>query len=262
MRNMYVSLLNTDATLLRQNKLLKAGDTLVDLSQVRNLRFISPREVLEKVSLNLSQVPVGLSFLGSGDYHHLTLLFLKKISLSFTLIVLDWHLDLNTAPPGFVSCGSWLREALNLSQVEEVYVLGVQEEALSRVPGYFHYEGERIRVKIYPVKDFSVASQRVPQEIQGRRVYISLDKDVLAPPFTYTTWDQGELHPGPIFYLLRSLKNKARVIGVDVCGEYSPPSVVLGPHEMAKVEANEIFNIALLKLFAGSKDLRRTAKIV
>lgn len=259
---MYVSLLNTDATLLRQNKLLKAGDNLVDLSRVRNLRFMSPRKVLEEVSLKLSQVPLGLSFLGSGDYHHLTLLFLKKIPLPFTLIVLDWHLDLNTAPPGFVSCGSWLREALNLSKMEEVYALGVQEEMLLGVSGHLRSAGEMVKLKIYPAKAFSLAIRVVSQEVQGRRVYISLDKDVLAPPFAWTTWDQGELHPGPIFYLLRSLKNKARVIGVDVCGEYSPTLVVLGPHELAKVQANEIFNLALLKLFTGSKDLRRTAKIV
>ncbi|WP_084666899.1 arginase family protein [Thermanaeromonas toyohensis] len=259
---MYVSLLNTDATLLWQNKLLKAGDALVDLSQVRSLRFMSPRKVLEEVNLNLSQVPVGLSFLGSGDYHHLTLLFLKKIPLPFTLIVLDWHLDLNTAPPGFVSCGSWLREALNLSQVEEVYVLGVQEEMLPGVSGHLRSAGEMVKFKIYPARTFPLAIRVVPQEVEGRMVYISLDKDVLAPPFAWTTWDQGELHPGPIFYLLRSLKNKARVIGVDVCGEYSPTSVVLGPYELAKVQANEIFNIALLKLFTGSKRLKTSAKVV
>ena len=259
---MYVCLLNTDATLLRQKRLLSAGDTLVDLSRVRNLRFMSPERVLEKLSLKLSRIPVGLSFLGSGDFHHLTLLFLRKLSVSFTLVVLDWHLDINTAPSGFITCGSWLREALRLPCVEEVYALGVQEEAPPKIEGHLSSAAEMNKLKIYTSKAFLPAIRELLEKVRGRRVYISLDKDVLAPPFVWTTWDQGELHPGRLLYLLKSLKICARVIGVDVCGEYTPASVIPSPSDLAKMQANEAFNLSLLKLFTDSEGLKTTAKAV
>ncbi|MCG0278544.1 MAG: arginase family protein [Thermanaeromonas sp.] len=259
---MYVCLLNTDATLLRQKRLLKAGDTLVDLSRVHNLRLMSPGKVLEEVSLKLSRIPVGLSFLGSGDFHHLTLLFLRKLRTSFTLVVLDRHLDMHTAPPGFVTCGSWLREALGLPCLEEVYVLGVQEEALTNTEGWLGATGDATKLKVYPSKAFLPAVREVLEKVRGRRVYISVDKDVLASPCAWTTWGQGELRSGPVFYLLRNLKNCARVIGVDVCGEYIPASVIPGPRDWGKIEANEVFNLAMLRLFAGSKCSGSTVKAV
>ncbi|MGB9663140.1 MAG: arginase family protein [Moorellaceae bacterium] len=193
-------------------------------------------------------------FLGSGDYHHLTLALLRGIKVQFNLVVLDWHLDMYPALPGMVSCGSWLRDVLSWSRVKAVYVLGVKPNIPETLPAE---AGSKLEV--YPYFAFAPAAEALPEKLAGQAVYISLDKDVLASPFAWTNWDQGRLSRYSVLALLASLRQKACVIGVDVCGEICPASVLPGPAEAKRMAANEEINLRLVDLFKGDRQGRQGA---
>lgn len=153
-------------------------------------------------------------------------------------------MDMYPALPGVVTCGSWLREALALPQVQAVYILGLKSDSPAALPAWV-----ASKLEVYPYFAFARAAKTISEKLAGQVVYISLDKDVLASPFAWTNWEQGKLAIPQIFAFLRSLRQKARIIGMDVCGEICPSSVVLGPMEAKRIEANEEINLRLVALF-------------
>ena len=50
-------------------------------------------------------------------------------------------------------------------------------------------------------------------------VYISIDKDVLSRDYARTNWDQGDMTLDGLFFAIKDISLKHRIIGVDVCGE-------------------------------------------
>ena len=60
---------------------------------------------------------------------------------------------------------------------------------------------------------------RLPTEA----VWISIDKDVLRSEDAVTNWDQGQMPLAVLLDALRRLTLGKRIVGMDVCGEYSPP---------------------------------------
>ncbi|MCR4864215.1 MAG: hypothetical protein K5850_03530 [Bacteroidales bacterium] len=52
-------------------------------------------------------------------------------------------------------------------------------------------------------------------------VYISIDKDVLGRDYARTNWDQGDMTLDELFSAIRDISLKHRIIGVDVCGEFT-----------------------------------------
>ncbi|MDA8229846.1 MAG: hypothetical protein M0006_00750 [Magnetospirillum sp.] len=54
-------------------------------------------------------------------------------------------------------------------------------------------------------------------------VYVTIDKDVLHPGEAVTNWNQGEMRIDHIADCLSALARRRRIVGLDVCGEFSPP---------------------------------------
>jgi hypothetical protein len=54
-------------------------------------------------------------------------------------------------------------------------------------------------------------------------VWITIDKDVLPEHEALTNWDQGQMPLAALLAMLRTVGQRKRVLGADVCGEYSPP---------------------------------------
>ncbi len=52
---------------------------------------------------------------------------------------------------------------------------------------------------------------------------MTIDKDVLRPADAATNWDQGEMPLDALLTALRHLAAARRIVGADICGEYSPP---------------------------------------
>jgi hypothetical protein len=64
-----------------------------------------------------------MTFYGSGDFHDVTLALLRRIREPFNLLVLDKHPDWMRGIP-FLHCGTWLRHALRLPHLRQVFHCG------------------------------------------------------------------------------------------------------------------------------------------
>ncbi len=73
----------------------------------------------------------GIHFLDSGNYHYLSKFWLEKIEEPYSLVVFDHHTDMQeSAFFGMLSCGSWIKEALEEHPyIKEVCVVGPPKAA-------------------------------------------------------------------------------------------------------------------------------------
>lgn len=133
-------------------------------------------------------------FLGSGDYHYLSCLLAEGIEEPFSLVLMDHHPD--NQPPALgnvLSCGGWVNDLRQrCPALQDVLTVGPQ---LQDIP-----EGW-------------VESHR--------RVYVSLDKDIMLPQYAVTGWTQGTHTLEDVKRMLDKL-SALEVIAVDICGECSP----------------------------------------
>src|SRR5689334_16067578 len=94
------------------------------------LRYFARRGNIEAFSTDVSASLPRFVVLGSGDFHHLTAVFLRRIAGPVTVISFDNHPDWDIRPPRW-TCGGWVNRALNLPQVHRVAVWGCGNFELS-----------------------------------------------------------------------------------------------------------------------------------
>lgn len=140
-------------------------------------------------------------WIDSGDYHYMSLLFAEKIEEAYTLLLLDNHPD--DQPPGLgeiLSCGGWVME------------LKKRSESLERVLAVGPEGG------LNGLDELKEAFGRYAP----KRIYLSLDKDVLSPDYARCDWSQGKMELEELLEILRFvLGYGAEVIAFDICGELS-----------------------------------------
>jgi len=226
-----------------------------------------------------------VTFMGSGDFHHISALLMGMMieanDAPVTIIHFDNHPDWVHFQGG-MHCGSWVNKALKMPQVEKVITIGVTSRDLVR-PGF---KGANLRawkkgdIHLFPWKspnkrfsqmDISAMGEDIflgmlRSQIKTRNVYITIDKDVLSHHDAITNWDQGKM---PLPFLLHTLKfvlGGHHALGIDVTGDYSPIKYAgLGHHvALKKIESlmdqpryrrlrkkaaivNQTSNLALLK---------------
>jgi len=69
----------------------------------------------------------------------------------------------------------------------------------------------------------SEACGEIVAALPTEAVWITLDKDVLPEAEALTNWNQGRMPLHAVVELIRAVGARRRVLGADVCGEYSPP---------------------------------------
>ena len=148
-------------------------------------------------------------WIDSGDYHYVSKILAAREREPFTLVLVDNHPD-DQAPAfgGVLSCGSWMKELReSCPMLEEAWTLG-PDHRIRNLSGTVDRELEE------GIDDLVAA-------LEGKRVYLSVDKDVLDRTFARTDWSQGT-------YSLDTLKGwlerllRLDVVAVDVCGGLSP----------------------------------------
>ena len=151
----------------------------------------------------------GIRWIDSGDYHYVTKILAGFQEEPFDLVLVDNHPDdQEPAFGGVLSCGSWVK-ALREGQpmLAEVWTLGPDHRVRNA-------SGTLDRALEAGIDDLVTA-------LAGKRVYASIDKDVLDRPWARTDWSQGT-------YSLERLKGwldrllRLDVVAVDVCGELAP----------------------------------------
>lgn len=214
-------ILNFDDIYLFQHELTSRGE-LINLKDIKETKYMCSFSKLLLLEQRLKSLDYfSLKFLGKSDYHYLTYLFLKKIKFSFVLVIIDKHEDLKQTFEGYISCGSWVIEALKLEFVKKIVFIKRNTD----------------------LKNFK-------KQVINSPIYVSIDKDIIDRNCFRTTWDQGDLSLDLFFEILEGLAAHD-VIGVDVCGE---PEL-----NLAEIQKSEWINLKIWEIFTTSFINKRIA---
>ncbi len=265
---MQISLLHLDDALDSQAGFLRIADSRgaqhIDVKKLGgDVRLWGTRKALEALQAELNDKLIGseprLTFMGSGDFHHITSLLLpmalENCHEPVTVIHFDNHPDWVKFEGG-THCGSWVNRALEMPQVRKVITVGVCSHDLRRP----EWKGANLQLlarrqlELYPydyppsrVKtDYGEGASYVQVDgnirwktirtigeqnfaahllsrIETKAVYVTVDKDVLALKDALTNWDQGKMRLPYLLNLIKEIGEHHTVIGADVNGDYSVP---------------------------------------
>lgn len=186
--------------------------------------------------------PEGIHFLDSGNYHYLTKLWLELVKVPFELLVFDHHTDMQRpAFGGILSCGGWIREALETNEnLKHVILVGPPQSAMEETEKELSKDGAELLEKVTWISEEeflqNVEKPNGIQKLCGQcnvtgaeadekerlPLYISIDKDVLPESEGKTNWDQGNVALGQVLHFidvyLQQIPGR-QIIGMDICGE-------------------------------------------
>lgn len=154
---------------------------------------------------NLSSIHL----LDSGNYHHLSRVYLDLIKEPYNLVVYDNHTDMQFSAFGnILSCGSWIADAYEtLHNLNKIIVVGANSKYIEECA----FNKDKRVVFTDSISDVYLENL-LP-------IYISIDKDVLSSNEFISDWDQGSMSLAALKKEMEFLIDRFRVIGTDICGE-------------------------------------------
>ncbi|MDD6550955.1 MAG: arginase [Lachnospiraceae bacterium] len=185
---------------------------MIDLTDISGTNCycddVAASEICRRIDA-LPEIPL-VRFIDSGNYHYMSLFFMRKITIPFTLLLLDNHPD--TKPPVFgniTSCGGWVREATEtIPNLRQVIMAGVDQKLIEEESPL-------------PEQVISVGLTDLPSHLKNvtTPLYISLDKDIMNTSYASTDWTQGPYTLDDMIDVLKEAYASCDVIGLDICGE-------------------------------------------
>ena len=178
---------------------------------------------------------------GSGDFHHLSALWLRRLAGPFTLISFDNHPDWDIRPPRWC-CGTWINRALESPGLQRAVIWGCGNFELNW-PGYIYVNRRALReqrLTVWPWTERLQPSGRrrwrglSPESwredfaafagtLTGRNAYVTVDLDCLDASEAVTNWEQGLFTAGDIRWAIGEIRACATIVGGDLCGAHSAP---------------------------------------
>jgi arginase family enzyme len=263
MHVMQVRILDLDRSLTAQpNLLIRAGRAVCPLddwgprlrlacSFARFARF--ERKLANRLGSAADERPI-FTYVGSGDFHHVSLALLRRLRTPFNLLVIDNHPDWMTRVP-LMHCGTWLAHAARLPLVQSIYHVGgnvdfdngfrwlapwrrLRSGQLNVFPAVRRWQRWPWRGVQTPPLRFQATQPMLPERIEELLrphcaelarwpLYVSLDKDVMNAADAPVNWDSGHLCVGEVCTILEAFFRAAgeRLAGMDVVGDWSPVRV-------------------------------------
>ena len=214
---------------------------VIDVSEeARALRFITSARKIDAFTNSYMGMFHPFTLYGSGDFHHLSAVWQRQFNESFTLLSFDNHPDWDIRPPHW-SAGAWINRALENPRVESIAVFGCGNFECSfpsRLLGN-RWAAKTHKLLIYPWRQKRV---RYPAYLNPLRignwkamfldwldhnhdhkVYVTIDMDCLVAGEACTNWENGRFTCNDLIWALGKLREKAVVIGGDLCGGWSQP---------------------------------------
>ena len=223
----------------------------IDCRDIEGKDLICSEEAQKELSARMRTCsPEGIHFLDSGNYHYLTKLWTDRLSVPFSLILIDHHTDIRReAFDGELTCGNWVRVMLETnSNLRKVVIIGPTESQRSTIDAAY-------RSRVQFISEESLLSEAGWKTFSNTHlnepVYISIDKDLLDQEDAITDWDQGDVTLADLLRLLDIIFKNEKVIGMDICGEYS------GTYDLLKDQ-----RAALLNEETNEEILDHLAKII
>lgn len=204
------------------------------------LRFSAPAREIDAFHAELHQTLPPFLVYGSGDFHHLSALWLRRLAGPTTVVSFDNHPDWDIRPPKWC-CGSWVNRALELPQVEKVSVWGCGNFECwwpGRIFG--NNRAERAgRLEVHPWADDRTAKERerrgailrenwrekfagFVERLGPAKVYVTVDLDCLRAEDAATNWESGRFSIEDVAWAIEWLGRGNRIVAGDICGAWSP----------------------------------------
>ena len=205
------------------------------------LRFSAPGGVVEKFYRDHSEQLAPFILYGSGDFHHLSALWVRRFTEPLVLVSFDNHPDWDLRPPWWC-CGSWVNRALEQSHVEKVSVWGCGNfECWWPTQAFGNRAAERAgKLEVHAWADGQKPARqkrrgvifaatwreefaRFIDSLGDTNVYVTIDLDCLRAGDAVTNWENGKFTIEDVAWALPALRRKVRIVGGDMCGAYSTP---------------------------------------
>ena len=177
---------------------------------------------------------------GSGDFHYLAGVLLRRVSEPVTVVSFDNHPDWDIRPPHW-ACGGWVNRALELPNIQRVSVWGCGNFELSFPSRLF---ANRVALKSGRLEVHAWAERQPPpvqkrfncmtrgnwrerfaafsKKLSGQPVYVTVDLDCLRAQEAVTNWENGLFEAQDVAWALRELRSQSHLTGGDLCGACSP----------------------------------------
>ena len=205
------------------------------------LRFSAPAREIERFYREQAEGLPPFLVYGSGDFHHLSALWLRRLGGLTTVISFDNHPDWDIRPPQWC-CGGWVNRALELPQVERVSVWGCGNFECwwpGRIFGNNLAERSG-RLAVQPWADLGPGKVRerrgaivrrnwrekfsaFVEGLSGAQVYVTIDLDCLGAEEAVTNWESGRFTLEDVAWALALLGQGSRIVAGDICGAWSAP---------------------------------------
>ena len=203
-----------------------------------SLRFITSPRTIERFYARFGDSFRPFILSGSGDFHHLTAIYIRQVKEPFVILSFDNHPDWDIRPP-FWSCGAWVNRALENSLVQQVAVWGCGSFEC-RLP--WRLLGNRAacragRLRVAPWQaegaeypswlhamstlDWRAVFAGYVESLGTFPVYVTVDLDSLGETDAITNWENGRFSLSDIVWAISLLRQKSRIVGGDLCGAFS-----------------------------------------
>lgn len=205
------------------------------------LRYVAPPAVVEAFYRQVEPDLADFILYGSGDFHYLTALWLRRLREPVTVVSFDNHPDWDIRPPRW-GCGGWVNRALELPAIQRVAVWGCGNFELAWPARLFAnaraLRSGRIEIHAWAERQAPATQRRFrcmtranwrerfvqfARSLAGGNVYVTLDLDCLAADAFVTNWESGLFTVDDLVWALGELRRSARIVAGDLCGAYSPP---------------------------------------
>ena len=206
------------------------------------LRFSAPPRIVEEFYREINDKVPSFVVYGSGDFHYLTGLWVRRITEPFVLISFDKHPDWDVRPPRW-GCGGWVNRALELSFVRKVSVWGCGNfECWWPWQFFGNRRAEREgRLEVHPWADYRTVEGRnrrgailrenwrnhfseFVSRLGSANMYVTIDLDCLRAEEAVTNWESGRFTLDDVRWALTQLRQSSgRIVGGDLCGAFSAP---------------------------------------
>jgi hypothetical protein len=216
------------------------------------LRFSAPGRLIEDFYREIGPHLAPFLVYGSGDFHHLSALWIRRLREPFVLVAFDNHPDWDMRPPRW-ACGGWINRALEVPSVQKVSVWGCGNfECWWPRQLFGNRRAERSgELEVHPWADGRPDSQQdrrgaivssnwrakftqFAQAIGGSDVYVTIDLDCLRAEDAVTNWESGRFATEDVAWALAQLRAaKSRIVAGDICGAFSPPKYARAPQRFA-----------------------------
>lgn len=178
---------------------------------------------------------------GSGDFHYLAGVLLRRVKEPVTVVSFDNHPDWDIRPPHW-ACGGWVNRALEMPNVRCVSVWGCGNFELAwpsrlfanrralrngtlRVHAWAERQKPAVRRRFNCMtrEDWRGRFQAFAGGLADQDVYLTVDLDCLRAEEAVTNWENGLFTADDVAWALGELRASARLVAGDLCGAWSPP---------------------------------------